>query len=420
VQPERASAVFPARSAHATALGVLALCTSINLVSRGIIESFAVFLLPLAREFQAERASLTGVYSVYMLAHGLSAPAVGVLFDRLGARAVYCAGVTCFALAYLFASAAASLWQIYVALGLMAGMGTAAIGTTPSSALVSRWFGPRLPRAMAMLYAALGIGVLVLAPASQWLIDTWGWRTAYRVLAGVVLLLLPVLLLAPWRTIEAGHPQYATAGRGGRARAVQWNLGRALRERAFWALAGAFFVTAVSTYAINVQAVAYLVEVGFSPLQAASIYGAAGVMSLLGMFGSGMLSERFGERRIATLSYSCTIAGICALALLQWQALGAAVLAFILLFGSMQGSRGPLIATVVARLFAGSGVGSIYGGLALAMGLGGAAGSWGAGLLHDLTGGYNAGFALGAVGAVAGIALFRMMESDPGAQTGRR
>ena len=64
-----------------------------------------------------------------------------------------------------------------------------------------------------------------------------------------------------------------------------------------------------------------------------------------------------------------------------------------------------------SMLFAGAGVGSIYGGILLAMGLGGAAGSWIAGLLHDLTGGYGAGFLVAVLGAAAGIVLFRIQSS---------
>lgn len=397
------------RLATRTALGVLAMCTVINLVCRGVGDSFAVFLLPLSRDFHAERATLTGIYSVYMLAHGLAAPAIGALFDRLGPRAVYCGGFFCYGIAFLLAGAAESLWHLYVALGLLAGIGTAALGLVPSSALVSRWFGHRLPRAMGVLYAALGVGVLILAPTSQWLIDSVGWRDAYRIFGAVLLIASPVLLLAPWRRIASGHPEYGAARQTQRGRDTAWNLRRAFRSQAFWGLFGIFFVTAVGTFAINVQSVAYLVEVGFSAFEAASVYGIAGVLSVFGMLGAGLFSERYGERRVATISYSCSILGVCALALLQWQPVYPVLIAFVLLFGAMQGSRGPLIATLVARLFAGAGIGSIYGGLALAMGLGGAVGSWGAGLLHDLTGGYGAGFVVSALGSAAGIILFWKM-----------
>ena len=401
------------RSVHKTALAVLALCTAINLVSRGVGESFAVFLLPLTVDFHADRASMTGIYSVYMLALGLSAPVIGALFDRLGPRVVYCTGLTSFGLAYLVAGSAQALWQLYVGLGLLAGIGASALGITPSSALVSRWFGQRLPRAMGVLYAALGIGVLILAPTTQWLIAWSGWRHAYLTIGAGLLLLLPLLLFAPWRRLASGNPQFQAARARPRTPRSQWNLRLAFKSPAFWGLFAVFFVTAVSTFTINVQAVAYLVEVGFSALQAATIFGTAGVMSIFGMMGAGMLSERYSERHVATVSYSCTILGIAALALLQWHASYAIALLFIVLFGTMQGSRGPLIATAAARMYSGAGLGSIYGGLALAMGLGAAVGSWSAGLLHDLTGGYGAGFLLGAFGAAAGIALFRAVSNKP-------
>ena len=64
-----------------------------NLLSRGIGESYAVFLLPLAREFGAERGALTGVYSTYMLFAGIMSPLAGIAFDRLGPRFCYCVGL---------------------------------------------------------------------------------------------------------------------------------------------------------------------------------------------------------------------------------------------------------------------------------------------------------------------------------------
>ncbi len=97
------------------------------------------------------------------------------------------------------------------------------------------------------------------------------------------------------------------------------------------------------------------------------------------------------------------------LALLEWHPAYAVVGAFALLFGTMQGSRGPLVATLAARLFERSGFGAVYGCISLGMGVGAAIGSSVAGALHDLTGGYRAGFVLAALGAIVGIALFRFI-----------
>jgi len=72
---------MPARGA---AVAVLAACFIFNMLGRGLADTYAVFLLPLEREFGWSRSELTGVYSVYLLVSGFTAPLVGLLFDRFG------------------------------------------------------------------------------------------------------------------------------------------------------------------------------------------------------------------------------------------------------------------------------------------------------------------------------------------------
>lgn len=76
----------------------------------------------------------------------------------------------------------------------------------PNSILLGRWFGPRLPTAMSVVYSAMGGGVLALLPASQLLIDHIGWRDTYQLFGFAALGLLVPLLLLPWRLFAAGSP----------------------------------------------------------------------------------------------------------------------------------------------------------------------------------------------------------------------
>ncbi len=91
--------------------------------------------------------------------------------------------------------------------------GIAFIGNVPNSILLGRWFGPRLPTAMAVVYSATGAGVLVLLPASQILIDHVGWRGAYQIFGIIALGLLVPLLLLPWRLFSTGSPHVAKKSR---------------------------------------------------------------------------------------------------------------------------------------------------------------------------------------------------------------
>ena len=82
-------ALKPAR----TALSVLALCYVLQLVGRGLGDSFTVFLKPISESFSWDRAEVVSVYSLTWLAGGLMAPLVGRLFDRSGPRLTYSLGL---------------------------------------------------------------------------------------------------------------------------------------------------------------------------------------------------------------------------------------------------------------------------------------------------------------------------------------
>src|SRR6478736_1816681 len=204
-QDTPAKPLKPAR----VALNVLALCFALSVLGRGLGESFTVFLKPISDEFGWDRAEVVSVYSLTWLAGGLTAPVVGRLFDRFGPRMVYSLGLLLLGGAFLTAAYAQSLWQFRLCIGLCVGLGIALIGNVPNSILLGRWFGPRLPTAMAVMYSATGAGVLILLPASQILIDHVGWRGAYQIFGGTALVLLLPLLILPWRLFSTGSPHLA-------------------------------------------------------------------------------------------------------------------------------------------------------------------------------------------------------------------
>ncbi len=384
-----------ARSTAATILGV---CFALALIGRGSSESFTVFLLPISQGFGWDRAEVVSIYSLAALASGLASPLAGRLFDRLGPRAVYIVGLALFGLGFSLAAFASRLWQLQLCLGIAAGFGLACLGTVPHSVLLGRWYGPRLPTAMAVVYSATGAGVLLVLPLSQILIDHLGWRGAYHALGAALLLLIVPLMLTPWQHWAKGGGGLAAAGARPLA-AGDWTLSGAMRHHVFWSLFSTFFFTAIGVYSIAVQVVAYLVEAGFPPLQAASAWGFSGVVLVIGMLTISWLDAIIGRRRAILLSYAMTSIGLVMLWLLQrfptlWLLAG-----FLLFFGSTIGSRGPLITAVAMQIFRGKRAGIIFGTISIGSGLGAALGSWSGGLIHDLTGSYDPviGFALASI-----------------------
>src|ERR1700676_4899807 len=368
--PIEDSALRPQKSER-VALGVLALCFALSVLGRGLGESFTVFLKPISESFGWDRAQMISVYSLAALAGGLAAPLVGRLFDHSGPRAVYSLGLVSLGGAFLVAAHAQHLWQFQLSLGLCVGIGIAFIGNVPNSILLGRWFGPRLPTAMAIVYSATGAGVLILLPASQILIEHVGWRGAYQIFGAAALLLLLPLLLLPWRLFSTGSPHLA---KGAAAESVDqgWTLLGAMRHHAFWALFSTFFFTAIGMYAITAQVVAYLIDAGFPPLQAATAWGFSGVVLLFGMLGVTWLDGIIGRRPSVLLSYALSIAGILMLWGLQWYPNFWLLTGFVVCFGSMIGSRGPLLTATAMKIFRGKRVGTIYGTISIGSGLGSA------------------------------------------------
>ncbi len=377
---------------------VLSTCFLFALVSRGIGETFAVFLLPLQEAFGWDRAQVTGIYAVTALAVASVGPLAGYLSDHLGTRRLYAVGGCLLLMAYVGAVHATELWHFYLTLGFCVGAASAFVNVAQTP-LIAIWFDGRVGTVFGIIGGAAGIGALLFAPMAQLVIDAHGYRSAYWVLAAIVLMLVVPLALLPWRRLAAGRD-----GQGPEPAATGWTLWRAASEPILWAMFAVYFLTSTAIFVIQPQMVAYLVEAGFTPLTAATAIGFAGLSASIGMVLFGWIADRIGRRWALTLSYSSTALGLGVLALMAvWPSLWL-LAAYVLTFGLSLGSRGPLIASLAGRIYAGAILGRVLGFLLIGMGTGTAFGSWIGGELHDHVGGYQANFVVAWVAIALALA----------------
>ena len=304
--------------------------------------------------------------------------------------------MVCLGAAFVLASTLATLWQFYLFIGVLVGIAVSLNGMVPASALLSRWFRARLSTAIGIAFSAVGVGTLLFVPLAQYLVTDYDWRTAYRAMGIGLLVIAPVVVLAiPWKVLQAGHPDlHGPKAKGGGAGPT---VREALRTPVFWSLTQIFFCTATAMFSMLVQLVAFFIDSGFSPLTAATAYGAIGMLSAFSVMMSGPASERFGYRQTVTVSFVGTGIGIVLLMAITAAPAPLLLGAFVLVFGLCMGVRGPIVSSVSARIFAGRHVATIYGAIYSANALGAALGAFLGGLLHDLTGGYLAGLVLALV-----------------------
>ena len=384
---------------------VLFFCLAMTSLSRGSGESFGVFLLPLSSHFSWDRASVASIYSVYMVSLGLGSLLSGMAFDKFGPRFNYMFGIGLLVIAYGFLGNLSSIWQFYIMLGVFGGIGAAMVGVIPAQSLVSRWFDKNLGTALSIAYAGQGLGVLIMAPLSQISIDHFGWQTSYKYISYVFILLFVIASFVPWNLISKGAQNNPRGTRNGKA-VGGMSLIEAIKTKTFWGFFFIFGFTAIGIFGISLQIVAYLVYIGFTEVQAALSFGIAGTLNFAGMVLTGLAADRWPRHIVATISYILSFVAIISLALMQLYPSAILLILFIVGFGLSAGARGPIITTLMAEIFAGKGLASIYGATNLGQGLGAATGALFAGLLFDLTGDYNFGFLLCSIFTFLGAILF--------------
>jgi MFS family permease len=205
---------------------LLMLTFAMNFVARGVPETFAVFLLPVQNGLGVSRSQITLTYSLYMLTYGLFGPIAGLIIDRLGARAAYAFGLSCLGSGYLLAGFSHELWHYLLAVGLLGGIGAAALGMIVASAL------PMVHSAHRRDHVAALCGDRRRHARAAAVYD---WRIAHRLIGGGVLATLPLVMLLPLGRMTAGSNawrlRHATAAT---AIFAAWSRSVALRTSAFW------------------------------------------------------------------------------------------------------------------------------------------------------------------------------------------
>jgi len=399
-----------------TATLVVILAFVMNLLSRGIGETFAVFLLPIESEMGWSRTTLAGIYAIYMGAHGLAAVVIGWFVDRVGPRVVYTIGLLAYGLAFLLAQFGTEPWHFYLTTGVMAGIAMTAIGMTTATVLITRWYhGPRarqLSPAIGIAYSGMGAGVILWIPITNALIEMLGWRETYRTLGIILCVLAVIVYVLPWSKLQLTPLPLSRFGSvlGG---SKDGHLRAALKTKMFWLLFVIMFITAVAMYLVGPQMVAYLVSVGFDSTVASLAFSINGFLTVFGIAGTGWLARYFGMKRVATISYAMSITAVILLACLTVLPVMALLALAILPLGLSQGARGPIVSVQASQAFSGQGLGAIYGAITMGVGLGGMSGAWLSGVFYDVTGGYVLSYSVSVVCALAGVGLFWMIREVP-------
>jgi MFS family permease len=322
---------------------------------------------------------------------------VGWLIDRMGSRRIVLMGGILLLFGLWGFSKSSHLWQLYLTLGGIVGLGVSMTHFLTTQSTARKWFTRRAGLAGGILTAAFWIGSGTLSPLLTGLANITSWRTAsviYALSAGTIIILLAILVIRD--TPESmglspdGEPVSSIDEKGNLAvNEINWTVREALGTSSFWMIFLGYSLIGIPGQGLMGHLVLWGVKLG-SPKASAGLFLSAFTLTLaLTSVLGGWLADKFGKRQVLMSSYG--LSALVSVACWRFVQTPYSLMLLIAMFGLAYGiAAGPsLWAAHVGDVFGRGSVGKLFGILTYGYGLIGGSGPLIWGKVHDITGAYN-------------------------------
>jgi MFS family permease len=369
-----------------------------------------IFLAALLKAFSWSHARVGSIIGGLSLAVGVSAPLAGWLLDRIEARWVMGTGAIIAALG-LVGAGNSHVFGTLLASVILLGIGLGASTWLAASLVIVNWFPDRRGMALGLVTFGMESGGMVMTYTVGSLIAAYNWRAGYFVVAvPAVLLVIPLLLIVvrtrPTATSSQSVALQAQALPG-------YEVGEALRTRAFWMLAVAEMSFGLAVGGTFHHLVAFLEVLHYSLRAATLVVSIVLGMAAVGKVAMGALGDRIGGKNALSIGFAMIAVSV----LILLNAAQPAMLVLWLIVAGIAGASpvalGPLLTveTLGLRRF-----GTLFGWLGFALTFGLFIGPQLVGWMTDVTGSYSAGYELCALICIVGAAAsFLCVVPRPGA-----
>lgn len=341
-------------------------------------------------------------FTIFYLVMGISAPYIGRLVDRYGARGVISIGAFISGIGFILLSLMDNLWHFYGSY-IIIGIGMIATSQVSGTAVVSNWFKKRRGTAIGIMSTGIGAGGFVLAPLiGGYLIPNFGWRGAYVALALLMWTLIPVALLVI-RTKPADMglypdgrqaPEAMAEAKASLSVAEGLSLKMALATPTFWLIFVAYVTLSFGQAGVLQNQVPHLEDIGFPVATAATALGGVGLASAIGKFGFGWLCDKIQAKYACGIGLGIQLIAIIILITVNPESPLAIIWLYAILMGLGAGSWVPAASMLVSSNFGLVSYGAIFGATTLAYNFGTAAGPLATGYIFDTMNTYYWAFIL--------------------------
>ncbi len=396
--------------------------------------SFGVMIVPFEDEFGWGRAATSLAVSVNLVFYGVTAPFATALMERFGIRNIVAGAMGLIALGTGLTVFMNQSWQLVLLWGVFVGLGAGSTALVLAALIANRWFAHRRGLVLGILGTAFATGQLVFLPLIARTIDLHGWRWASLAISGLCILTIPlVLLVIRDRPSDVGLRPYGatgdptpeelsrnTTGSGWQAAGTAiTTLKSAATTRAFWLLAGTFFVCGWTTNGIiSTHFVPAMHDHGMGPTTAASLLAVVGIFDIIGTIGSGWLTDRFNPRLLLFFYYGLRGIALIALPIIIGPDVEPPLIVVMILFGLDWVATVPPTATLCRQIYGVEAGAVVFGWVFAAHMVGAAVAATVSGAMRDMSGDYlTAWLVAGGLALLAGLACLAIPKAIPNRST---
>ena len=282
--------------------------------------TLGLFFNPLSREFGWSRTQIALVQVISRVVEATSAPFIGPMVDRFGARSLMPLGALIAGTALIAVTYVDFLWQFYLVRGIIAAVGFTLMGSLVTSVAINNWFIKMRGRALAISTAGASISNVIIIPIAVYVIAEYGWRPMFYLFAAMtwIVVLIPAVVLMRRRPEDIGllpdgaesHEELAahaaaTGAAVPEARAPEpvWTRGEALRTPAFWVITGCFAIASHAFQGINISLAPYVQDLGYAESIVAAALTTRAIVMASTLPAVGLLAERAHLGWVRTLPF---------------------------------------------------------------------------------------------------------------------
>jgi OFA family oxalate/formate antiporter-like MFS transporter len=264
----------------------------------GAIYGWSVFLIPLQDRFDAARSDVNLTFTITLAVLGITAGFGGRLQRQIGPRATATIAGLLYGSGVLLSGLAPNLTALYIAHGVLGGIGLGLGYIVPLAVLIG-WFPDRRGFITGLAVSGFGLGAFITGPLATFLINSAGVQTAL-VMLGAAYLAIVVSAAQFLRSAPNSFlpPGWTPPAQQALPIGSNCNLEEALRTPHWYLL--------WSMLALNVTAGAALISVaaplaqeltGVSAVLGALLVSVISLFNGVGRLFWGTLSDRFGRAR---------------------------------------------------------------------------------------------------------------------------